>query len=112
MNAIESAVRATTIELIIATALAGVGATLLSATAPRSAAGHGDAASIFKERCQTCHGADGAGSTLGKTMQIPDLRSNKIQLQPDSSLLQAIREGKNNMPSFKSSLDDGQVAEL
>lgn len=112
MNAIESAVRATTIELIIATALAGVGATLLSATAPRSAAGHGDAASIFKERCQTCHGADGAGSTLGKTMQIPDLRSNKIQLQPDSSLLQAIREGKNNMPSFKSSLDDGRVAEL
>jgi cytochrome c6 len=102
MTAIESAVRGRTIALIIATALAGVGATLMSAGAPQSAAGHGAAASIFKERCQTCHGADGAGTTLGKTMQIPNLRSNKIQRQPDSSLLQVIREGKSNMPSFKS----------
>ena len=49
---------------------------------------------------------------MGKSLQITDLRSNKIQLQPDSSLSQAIREGKNNMPAFGSSLDDAQVGEL
>jgi len=109
MIAIESAVGARTIALIIATALAGVGAT---AGAPERAAHPGDSASIFKERCQTCHGADGAGTTLGKALNIPDLRSNKIQRQPDSSLSRAIREGKSNMPSFQSSLDDAQFTEL
>jgi mono/diheme cytochrome c family protein len=97
---------------MVAATLTGVWATLLSAGTPQSAASHADAAGIFKDRCQVCHGADGSGTTVGKSLQITDLRSDKVQQQPDSSLSQAIREGKNNMPSFGSSLDGARVGEL
>ena len=111
MIAIESAVRPGTVRLIIAVMLAGLWITLGSAGTPQSSS-HPDAAGLFKERCEMCHAADGAGSALGKNMQVPDLRSDKVQRQPDSALSQAIREGKNNMPSFGSSLDGAQVSEL
>src|SRR5437879_12742132 len=71
-----------------------------------------DAASIFQSRCVSCHGGDGAGTTLGKSMQIPDLRSTQIQEQPDSALAQVIREGKSNMPSFASSVASTQIEGL
>ncbi len=105
MIAIESAVRARTIGFIVAVALSGVLATRVSARAPQSAASHADAAGTFKDRCEVCHGADGSGTTSGKGLQITDLRSDKVQQQPDSALSQAILEGKNNMPAFGSSLD-------
>ena len=105
MIAIESAVRARTIGFIVATTLTGVWATPVSAGAPQGAASHADAAGIFKDRCEMCHGADGSGTAVGKSLQITDLRSDKVQQQPDSALSQAILEGKNNMPAFGSSLD-------
>jgi hypothetical protein len=70
MIAIESAVRTRTIGFIVAATLTGVWATLLSAGTPQSASSHADAAGIFKDRCQVCHGADGSGTTVGKSLQI------------------------------------------
>ena len=112
MIAIESAFRTLTIGFIVATMLASVWVTPVSAGAAQSASSHADAAGIFKDRCEVCHGADGSGTTVGKSLQITDLRSDKVQRQPDSSLSQAIREGKNNMPAFGSSLNGAQVGEL
>ena len=87
-------------------------ATLGSAAEPQGPTKPAAAASIFKSQCATCHGADGAGTTLGKSLQAPDLRSARIQRQPASALGQVVREGKGNMPAFGRGLDEAQIAGL
>jgi mono/diheme cytochrome c family protein len=73
----------------------------------RSANDTGRAA--FKANCVSCHGADGAGTPLGKSMQAPDLRSPEVQKKPDGDLAQTITEGRGDMPSFKRILSAEQV---
>jgi len=45
-------------------------------------------------------------------MNIPDLRSQPVQKLPDAELVQIISDGKGAMPSFKSSLSEGQIHTL
>ncbi len=66
-------------------------------------------ASMFREKCVVCHGQDGGGSQVGKTMNVPDLRSPAVQKQTDSELAQIISDGRGGMPSFKGSLNDDQI---
>lgn len=63
----------------------------------------------FKGNCVACHGADGAGTPLGKSMQAADLRSSEVQKKSDAELSQTIAEGKGNMPSFKRTLNPEQI---
>ena len=62
---------------------------------------------MFRTKCAMCHGQDGAGSAVGKSMNVPDLRSSVVQKLPDAELAQVISNGKGGMPSFKSSLERG-----
>jgi cytochrome c6 len=66
-------------------------------------------ASTFKAKCVMCHGQDGGGSQVGKTMNVPDLRSPAVQKQTDAELAQIITDGKGGMPSFKGALSDDQI---
>lgn len=66
-------------------------------------------ASTFRAKCAVCHGQDGGGSQVGKTMNVPDLRSPEVQKQTDTELAQIISDGKGGMPSFKGSLSDDQI---
>jgi cytochrome c6 len=66
-------------------------------------------AAMFKSKCALCHGPDGGGSTVGKTMNVPDLRSDTVQKRSDAELAQIISDGKNAMPSFKKSLSEDQI---
>ncbi len=50
----------------------------------------------FRTKCAMCHGRDGSGSQVGKSMNVPDLRS-------------PISDGKGGMPSFKNSLSEDQI---
>jgi cytochrome c6 len=70
------------------------------------------AASAFKGNCVACHGSDGAGTALGKSMQAPDLRSDEVQKKPDADFAKVISEGKNNMPAFHNTLNPQQVQDL
>jgi mono/diheme cytochrome c family protein len=57
---------------------------------------------IFRAKCAVCHGVDGAGRTPnGKKLRVPDLRSNKVQDEPDDELLDVISNGKGDMPPFR-----------
>ena len=67
------------------------------------------AKSTFQTKCAMCHGPDGAGSEVGKSMNVPDLRSETVQKLPDTELAQAISNGKGGMPSFKNSLSADQI---
>ena len=75
---------------------------------PDSAAG----SATFRTKCAMCHGPDGGGSEVGKSMNVPDLRSPVVQKLPDVQLAQIISDGKGGMPSFKSSLSEDQVHSL
>jgi len=72
----------------------------------------GAAATTFRTKCAMCHGPDGAGSEVGKSMNVPDLRSQAVQRLPDAELAQVIANGKGGMPSFKASLNAGQIHEI
>ena len=70
------------------------------------------AKATFKTKCAMCHGQDGAGSEVGKTMNVPDFRSQVVQKLSDADLAQVISDGKGGMPSFKSSLSADQIQDL
>jgi mono/diheme cytochrome c family protein len=69
-------------------------------------------AATFKSKCALCHGPDGGGSSVGKTMNVPDLRSEAVQKRTDAELSQVISDGKGGMPSFKKSLTEEQIRGL
>jgi mono/diheme cytochrome c family protein len=66
----------------------------------------------FRTKCAMCHGPNGGGSEVGKSMNIPDLRSDAVQKRPDAELAQIISDGKGGMPPFKSSLSEAQIHDL
>ncbi len=91
-----------------------VGLTLFVASIARAnpAPDSADASATYRTKCVMCHGPDGAGSQVGKSMNVPDLRSPAVQKLPDAQLTQIISEGKGGMPPFKSSLSEDQIHSL
>jgi cytochrome c6 len=91
-----------------------VGLTLFVVSIVRASPGPDSAASsaTFRAKCAMCHGPDGSGSEVGKSMNVPDLRSPAVQKLPDAQLAQIISDGKGGMPSFKSSLTEEQIHAL
>jgi mono/diheme cytochrome c family protein len=75
---------------------------------PDSAAG----LATFRTKCAMCDGPDGSGSEVGKSMNVPDLRSPEVQKLHDAQLAQIISDRKGGMPSFKNSLSTDQVHSL
>lgn len=56
---------------------------------------------LFTNRCQSCHGADGKGNqAMAKALQanIPDLTSKEIGQKPDAEILEALSKGRGKMP--------------
>ena len=72
-----------------------------------------DAAAIYKSKCATCHGPDGAGQTAaGKSMKVRDLRSADVQKQTDAELEKVISDGKGKMPAYKGKVTEGDIDNL
>lgn len=87
------------------------GLTLFPVSIVRANRGQESAASVatFRTKCAMCHGQDGGGSEVGKSMNVPDLRLPAVQKLPDAELAQVISNGKGGMPSFKNSLGPDEV---
>ena len=87
---------------------------LLTARIVRATPGPDNAAAkaTFQAKCAMCHAQDGAGSSVGKSMNVPDLRAPAVQKSPDAELAQIISNGKGGMPAFKGSLSDDQIHAL
>ncbi len=76
--------------LTVAAALAVVLTLSLSANAQ-------SAADLYKSKCAMCHGADGKGSSVGKTMGAHDFTTAEVQKMSDAELSEIIAKGKNKM---------------
>jgi mono/diheme cytochrome c family protein len=68
---------------------------------------------VFKAKCASCHGPDGAGKTaMGTALKIRDLRSDDVQKQTDADLNRIITKGKNKMPAYDGKLKKEQIEQL
>lgn len=82
---------------------------LLLAAVPASA----DGAALFKTKCASCHGTDGAGTTaMGKKLALRALASAEVQKQSDAVLTGIVSKGKGKMPPFGSKLSADEVKAL
>src|SRR6266566_2132323 len=70
------------------------------------------AATTYKTNCVSCHGQDGRGSAVGKSLHAADFHSAQVQQQSDAHLANVIAEGRGNMPAFGTRLSTGQVDAL
>jgi len=68
-----------------------------------------EAEETFQARCSTCHAEHGEGSEVGASLNVPDLRSPRVQKNDDAFLRQFIKNGKNNMPAFGRDFSDQQI---
>jgi len=71
-----------------------------------------DAAATFKSKCAMCHGADGKGTSVGKSMGAHDFTSAVVQGQSDADLTATITKGKGKMPAYGGKLSDEQIKDL
>ena len=70
---------------------------------------------LFKERCARCHGADGRGQTvLGNMLGAPDFADKAWWRDDisDASLVDAITNGKIEMPAFGKKLSKQKIGSL
>ncbi len=66
---------------------------------------------LFRAKCETCHGSDGAGRTDTGSGQYPrpsDLRSAEVQSLPDGEIFYYVRHGIRNtgMPGWRMTDDE------
>lgn len=78
-----------------------------------AALAQGPGASIYKGKCEMCHGAHGkADTSMGKMMHAPSLELSSIKNAPDAKLESIIKNGKNKMPAFKNKLSNKQIKQV
>ncbi len=65
-----------------------------------------DAATLYKAKCQMCHGANGSPSPTGVRMGARSFQSPDVVKETDSMLFDITKSGKNKMPMYKSLTDD------
>ena len=94
--------------LALAASLLMISAVVLAAS-PAAGEDNATGAGVFKAKCVTCHGQDGSGTAVGKSLQVADLRSPEVQGKSDAELSQAISDGKGNMPGFKGNITDDEI---
>src|SRR6266436_9057758 len=70
------------------------------------------AASTYKTNCVSCHGQDGRGSAVGRSLHTADFHSAQVQQQSDAQLAGVVAEGRGNMPAFGTRLSEDQIDAL
>jgi cytochrome c6 len=88
---------------------AGLLVVVMLAASPAAAQDSAAGAVVYKSKCATCHGPDGSGTAVGKSLNVADLRSAQVQNKSDAELTQSISDGKGNMPGFKGNITDDEI---
>ena len=70
------------------------------------------AASIYKTNCVSCHGQDGRGSAVGKSLHVADFHSVQVQQQSEAQLADVVAQGRGNMPAFGTRFSKEQIDAL
>lgn len=65
-------------------------------------------ATLYRQHCASCHGANGRPQMVG----APDFSQPTALLKPDMTLLQSIRTGKGAMPAYQGLLRDRDLLDI
>ncbi|MGE0101041.1 MAG: cytochrome c [Blastocatellales bacterium] len=94
-----------TTKLLLTISMVAVFASMVWVSVPTVSGAAEDAKAVFNQKCASCHGMDGAGTTpMGKKMNLRDLRSKEVQSQSDDKLFEITAKGKGKMPGYEKSL--------
>lgn len=75
-----------------------------------SAKSEDKSAAVYKQKCVTCHGADGKGETpAGKAMKVRSFASPETAKMSDQELADAIEKGKGKMPKYGASMNADEI---
>jgi mono/diheme cytochrome c family protein len=79
-------------------------------TVAADATSQADGKTLWNTHCKSCHGAKGLGDG-SKAAQLKtepgDFSTAEVQSQTDGALFYKISEGRDDMPSFKKKIPDG-----
>lgn len=68
---------------------------------------------VYKAKCASCHGADGAGATpAGKATKARDFCSDEVKKETDDEWTQIILKGKSKMPAYDKKITDAEVKDV
>lgn len=70
------------------------------------------AADLYKSKCQSCHGADGKATAIGKKLGAKDFQDPDVAKMSEEELAKITSAGKNKMPAYKGKLTDDQIKAL
>jgi cytochrome c6 len=67
-------------------------------------------AAFYKQKCASCHGADGKGETLaGKAMKVRSFASPETAKMSDQELADVVEKGKGKMPKYGATLNADEI---
>ncbi len=91
--------------------LAGVSAVFVASA--RSPLPERNAEDIYQDKCEVCHGKDGAGKTAkGKKVKVKDIRDTIGKMSEDE-MIKVMNEGKgNDMESYKKEYTRDEIKAL
>ena len=69
-------------------------------------------ASLFRQHCAICHGAEAEGKTLDDGRQTPNLRRGDFKYTTDGEIRTHITEGGNGMVPFRDMLTDREINQM
>jgi cytochrome c6 len=69
-------------------------------------------ADLYKSKCQSCHGADGKATTVGKKLGARDFQDPDVVSMSEEDLVKTTTDGKNKMPAYKGKLKEDQIKAL
>jgi mono/diheme cytochrome c family protein len=94
-------------------------ATVSAAPVGRKRAAHKAAPglTIFRAKCETCHGRDAKGKAMmarlfGVKPELMDLTSADFQKKSDADAIKTVTGGLDKMPAFKDQLKPGQIKDV
>ena len=68
---------------------------------------------VYKAKCATCHGADGAGATpAGKATKARDFCSEEVKKETDAEWTAIIVKGKNKMPAYDKKIAEEEIKDV
>lgn len=67
-----------------------------------------DGSEIYKSKCASCHGANGAGA-MAKKLGSRDLNSADFQKSSDADIEKVIADGKGKMPGYAGKLSKDDI---
>jgi mono/diheme cytochrome c family protein len=66
-------------------------------------------ASLFRQNCAICHGAEAEGRTLDDGKIVPSLRSGDFKFKTKAEIYKQISEGGNGMTPFRRQLTEREL---